>query len=58
MSYVLVCAVSHESRVGGFNEELVLVPIQVSALQGAASAAASLHEQVSFMPSQKNGQTY
>jgi hypothetical protein len=51
VNYILVCAVSHESRVGGFKVELVLVPKQSNpALQGAASVAASLLEQANFVP--------
>ena len=36
VNYVLAFAVSHESRVGGFNAELVLVPKQVSSSTGSS----------------------
>jgi hypothetical protein len=36
MNYALVCAVSHESRFGGFNVKLVLVPKQVSSSTGSS----------------------
>jgi hypothetical protein len=37
VNYVLVCAVSRESRVEGFNAELILVPKQVSRSTGSSS---------------------